>query len=64
VDAARDLTLRGQNRPVTVKVTLQRLPLCDEATLKQTNFGIKPPGKAGIRAKGDVRIEFDVRVTS
>jgi hypothetical protein len=34
------------------------------ATAKQTNFGIKPPAKAGIGAKGEVRIEFDVRVAS
>ena len=35
-----------------------------EATVKQTDFGIKPPGKAGIRAKDEVRIEFDVQLAS
>jgi hypothetical protein len=47
-----------------VKVTLKDGRYAGEATLKQTNIGIKPPGKAGIRAKNEVRIEFDVRVTS
>jgi polyisoprenoid-binding protein YceI len=58
------LTLRGQTGPVTVKVTLKDGRYAGEATVKQPNFGIKPPGKAGIRAKGEVRIEFDVRVAS
>ena len=35
-----------------------------ETTVKQTDFGIKPPGKAGVRAKDEVRIEFDVRLVS
>jgi hypothetical protein len=30
----------------------------------QTDFGIKPPGKAGVRAKDEVRIEFDVWMAS
>lgn len=57
-----NLTLRGQTRPVTVKVTLKDGRYTGEATVKQTDFGIKPPGKAGIRAKDEVRIEFDVRL--
>jgi hypothetical protein len=28
--------------------------------MKLTDFGIKPPGVAGVRAKDEVRIEFDV----
>ena len=32
--------------------------------MKQTDFGIKPPGKAGVRAKDEVRIEFDIRLAS
>jgi polyisoprenoid-binding protein YceI len=59
-----NLTLRGQTRPVTVQVTLKDGRYTGEATVKQTDFGIKPPGKAGIRAKDEVRIEFDVRLTS
>ena len=57
-----NLTLRGQTRPVTVRVTLKNGQYTGEATVKQTDFGIKPPGKAGVRAKDEVRIEFDVRL--
>jgi polyisoprenoid-binding protein YceI len=59
-----NLTLRGQTRPVTVKVTLKDGRYTGEATVKLTDFGIKPPGKAGVRAKDEVKIEFDVRLTS
>jgi hypothetical protein len=44
-----------------VRVTLKDGRYAGEATVKQTNFETKPPGKAGIRAKGEVRTEFDVR---
>jgi polyisoprenoid-binding protein YceI len=59
-----NLTLRGQTRPVTVQVTLQNGHYTGETTVKQTDFGIKPPGKLGVRAKDEVRIEFDVRLES
>lgn len=59
-----NLTLRGQTRPVTVLVTLKDGRYTGETTIKQTDFGIKPPGKAGIRAKDEVRIEFDVQLAS
>jgi polyisoprenoid-binding protein YceI len=59
-----NLTLRGQTRPVTVQVTLKDSRCAGEATVKQTDFGIKPPGKAGVRAKDELRIEFDVRLAS
>ncbi len=59
-----NLTLRGQTKPVTVQVTLKDGRYTGEATVKQTDFGIKPPGKAGVRAKDKVRIEFDVRLAS
>jgi polyisoprenoid-binding protein YceI len=59
-----NLTLRGQSRPVTVHVTLKDGRYTGEATVKQSDFGIKPPGKAGVRAKDEVRIEFDVRLAS
>ena len=55
-----NLTLRGQTRPVTVNVTLKDGRYMGETTVKQTDFGIKPPGKAGVRAKDEVRIEFEV----
>jgi len=57
-----NLTLRGQTRPVTVHVTLKDGRYTGDAIVKQTDFGIKPPGKAGVRAKDEVRIEFDVRL--
>jgi hypothetical protein len=50
--------------PVTVKVKLKNGRCAGEATVKQTHFGIKPPGKAGIRTEGEVRIEVAVRVAS
>ena len=59
-----NLTLRGQTRPVTVNVTLKDGRYTGETTVKQTDFGIKPPGKAGVRAKDEVGIEFDVRLAS
>jgi polyisoprenoid-binding protein YceI len=59
-----NLTLRGQTRPVTVQVTLKDGRYTGETTLKQTDFGIKPPGKAGVRAKDEVKIEFNVRLAS
>ena len=59
-----NLTLRGQTRPVTVHVTLKDGRYTGEAIVKQTDFGIRPPGKAGVRAKDEVRIEFDVRLAS
>src|ERR1700722_1151161 len=59
-----NLTLCGQTRPVTVQVTLKDGHYTGEATVKQTDFGIKPPGKAGVRAKDEAKIEFDVQVAS
>src|ERR1700719_4192636 len=58
-----NLTLRGQTRPVKVQVTLHDGRYTGETTVKQTDFGITPPGKAGVRAKDEVKIEFDVRLT-
>jgi polyisoprenoid-binding protein YceI len=57
-----NLTLRGQTRPVTVQVTLRDGRYTGETTVKQTDFGITPPGKAGVRAKDEVKIEFDIRL--
>jgi polyisoprenoid-binding protein YceI len=58
-----NLTLRGQTRPITVQVTLKDGHYTGEAAVKQTDFGIKPPGKAGVRAKDELRVVFDVRLT-
>jgi polyisoprenoid-binding protein YceI len=59
-----NLTLRGQTKPIAMQVTLKDGRYTGEATVKQTDFGIKPPGKAGVRAKDEVKIEFDVRLAS
>ena len=59
-----NLTLRGQTRPVSVQATLKDGRYIGETTVKLTDFGIKPPGKAGIKAKDEVRIQFDVRLAS
>jgi hypothetical protein len=59
-----NLTLRGQTRPVTVTVTLKDGQYTGEATVKLTDFGITPPGKAGIRVKDELKIEFAVRLAS
>jgi polyisoprenoid-binding protein YceI len=55
-----NLTLHGQTQPVTVHVTLKDLRYTGEATLKLTEFRIKPPGKPGVRAKDEITITFDV----
>jgi hypothetical protein len=47
-----------------VQVTLKDGRYTGGATVKQTDFGIKPPGKAGVKAKDEVRIEFDVQLAS
>jgi hypothetical protein len=57
-----NLKLCGQTRPVTVQVALRDGHYTGETKVKQTDFGIKPPGKLGVRAKDEVRIEFDVRL--
>lgn len=59
-----NLTLRGQTRPVSIHVTLKDERYIGETTVKLTDFGIKPPGKAGVKAKDEIRIQFDVRLAS
>jgi YceI-like domain len=44
-----NLTLHGQTHPVTLQVTLKDGRYTGETAVKQTAFGIKPPGKAGVR---------------
>ena len=46
-----NLTLHGQTRAVTMHVTLKDGRYIGGALVKQTDFGIKPPGKGGVRAK-------------
>ena len=59
-----NLTLHSQTKPVTVQVTLKDGHYTGESTVKLSDFGIKPPGKAGVRAKDEVKIDFDVRLAS
>jgi polyisoprenoid-binding protein YceI len=56
------LTLRGQTRPVTVQVTLKDGHYTGDTTVRQTDYGITPPGKLGVRAKDEVKIAFDMRL--
>ena len=53
---------RAQHR--LLQVTLKDGRYSGVTAIKQTDFGIKPPGKAGVRAKDEVKIEFDVRLAS
>jgi polyisoprenoid-binding protein YceI len=59
-----NLTLRGQTRPVSVQATLKDGHYIGETMVKLTDFGIKPPGKAGVKAKDKITIQFDVRLAS
>ncbi|HXA79552.1 MAG TPA: YceI family protein [Candidatus Acidoferrales bacterium] len=59
-----NLTLRGQTRPVKLHVALTAGHYTGETTIKLTDFGIKPPGVAGVRAKDEVKIDFDVQLAS
>jgi len=49
-----NLTLCGQTRPVTVHATLKDGHYTGESTVKQSDFGIKPPGMAGVKTKDEV----------
>ena len=57
-----NLTLRGQTRPITVQVAHDNNRYTGEAAVKQTDFAIKPPGKAGIRAKDELKIQFNIQL--
>jgi hypothetical protein len=59
-----ELTLHGQTQPVTVEVTFHAGHYTGHATLKQTDFGVKPVSVAGgtVKVKDDVRVEFDIRL--
>jgi hypothetical protein len=47
---------------LVVQVTLKGDRYTAEAIVKQTDFGIKPPGMMGVRAKDEVRVEFEVQL--
>jgi len=60
-----DLTLHGATRAVTVDVTkLDRGHFSGSATIRQTDFGIRPIRIAGgtVQVRDDLAIDFDVQV--
>ncbi|MBI4906114.1 MAG: YceI family protein [Acidobacteria bacterium] len=60
------LTLHGQTKPVTVEVRESQGHYVGHTLLKQTDFGIRPIRIAGgtVRVKDEIRIEFDIQLTS
>ncbi|HJZ96296.1 MAG TPA: YceI family protein [Candidatus Solibacter sp.] len=59
-----NLTLHGETRPVTVTVREQGGHFTGSASLRQTEFGIKPVKVAGgtVKVKDEIHIEFDIRL--
>jgi polyisoprenoid-binding protein YceI len=59
-----ELTLLGQTRPVTAEVMEKAGHYTGHATVKQTDFGIKPVKVAGgtVKVKDEVRVEFDIQL--
>jgi len=60
-----ELALRGQTRPVTTEVTEKAGHYTGRATVKQTDFGIKPVKVAGgtVKVKDEVQVEFDIQLS-
>jgi polyisoprenoid-binding protein YceI len=60
-----ELTLRGQTRPVTAEVAEKAGHYTGRATVKQTDFGIKPVKVAGgtVKVKDEVRVDFDIQLS-
>lgn len=56
------LTLHGQTRPVVVNVSGEQHRYRGSATLKQTDFGMKPIRVAGgtVKVKDEVKIDCDI----
>jgi polyisoprenoid-binding protein YceI len=61
-----NLTLHGETHPVLVDVILKAGHYTGHATLKQTEFGIKPVRAAGgaVKVKDEIQVEFDVVLVS
>jgi len=57
-----NLTLHEQTRPISVSVVRTQSHYRGSATIKQTDFGIKPISIGGgtIKVKDEVRIDFDI----
>jgi polyisoprenoid-binding protein YceI len=62
VSVRGDLILHGQTRPINVNVSRAAHHYRGSATIKQTDFGIKPISIGGgtIKVKDEVRIDFDI----
>jgi polyisoprenoid-binding protein YceI len=60
-----NLTLHGATHPVTVEVRERNGHYAGSATIRQSEFGIKPVKVAGgtVKVKDEVRIEFDIQLT-
>jgi polyisoprenoid-binding protein YceI len=60
-----NLTLHGETKPVTLEVREKDGHYVGSASVRQSDFGIKPVKVAGgtVRVKDEVRIEFDVQLT-
>ena len=59
------LMLHGQTKPITVQVREKNGHYVGQASLKQTDFGIKPirVGGGAVRVKDELRIEFNIQLT-
>jgi polyisoprenoid-binding protein YceI len=59
-----ELTLHGQTKPVTADVSEKAGHYTGRATVKQTDFGIKPVKVAGgtVKVKDEVRVDFDIQL--
>ena len=57
-----NLTLHGQTKPFRVEVSYRNGHYRGSATIKQSDFGIKPVSVAGgtVKVKDQVKIEFDI----
>lgn len=57
-----NLTLHGQTKPVRVEVFFRNGRYAGSATIKQSDFGIKPVSVAGgtVKVKDQAKIEFDI----
>jgi hypothetical protein len=61
-EVRRNLNLHGKNQPVVVVVSFEGGHYRGSATVKQSNFGIRPIRIAGgtVKVKDEVKIEFDI----
>jgi polyisoprenoid-binding protein YceI len=65
VDGERQLTVRGQTRPVTLNVREAAGHSTGGIRLELSDFGITPKKVAGgsVRVKDEIHIEFDIQLT-